>query len=83
MTMVVPSEGAMERQIIPGLTVRSLVLFLLATPVQFVVGFKFHSKAAMTIRHCGRVAIGMDFMISLGTSAAYVYSLVNMVAFRL
>lgn len=45
--------------------------WLLATPVQFVVGWRFYSGAWNALR--GRSA-NMDVLVALGTSAAYLYS---------
>lgn len=48
-----------------------LLLFLLATPVQFWCGFQFHRGAWVAARHA---STDMNTLISLGTSAAYFYS---------
>ena len=49
----------------------SLLMWLLATPVQFVSGKQFYVEAYAGILHRN---YGMSFLISLGTSAAYFYS---------
>ncbi len=46
-------------------------LFLLVTPVQFIGGWSFYKGAWSAIRAC---SINMDFLIALGTSVAYFYS---------
>jgi Cu+-exporting ATPase len=46
-------------------------LFLLVTPVQFIGGWSFYKGAWTAIRSR---AINMDFLIALGTSVAYFYS---------
>jgi Cu+-exporting ATPase len=46
-------------------------LFLLVTPVQFIGGWSFYVGAWTAIR---TRAINMDFLIALGTTVAYVYS---------
>jgi Cu+-exporting ATPase len=51
---------------------RIWLLFLLATPVQFVVGYDFYRGAIAAARN--RTAT-MDTLIAVGTSAAYLYSL--------
>jgi Cu+-exporting ATPase len=51
----------------------NLILFLLATPVQFVVGLRFYKGAYYALR---RLISNMDLLIALGTSAAYGYSAV-------
>lgn len=48
--------------------------FLLATPVQFGVGRRFYVAAYHSL-HNGRV-MGMDFLVCLGTSSAYLYSII-------
>lgn len=47
---------------------------MLATPVQFGVGKRFYVAAYHSFQSA-RV-MGMDFLISLGTTSAYVYSLI-------
>jgi Cu+-exporting ATPase len=49
------------------------LLFLLATPVQFVVGWRFYRGAYDALRN--RMG-NMDLLIAVGTSAAWVYSTV-------
>ena len=46
-------------------------LFLLVTPVQFIGGWSFYKGAWSAIR---TRSINMDFLIALGTSVAYFYS---------
>lgn len=48
------------------------LLFLLATPVQFWSGMRFHRAAFSALRHR---TTNMNTLISLGTTSAYVYSL--------
>lgn len=50
---------------------KNLVLFALATPVQFIVGFHFYQGAYASIRN--RFA-DMNVLVALSASAAYVYS---------
>ncbi|MDP3766140.1 MAG: heavy metal translocating P-type ATPase [Nanoarchaeota archaeon] len=52
-------------------------LFLLATPVQFIVGWRFYKGAVDAVK--ARQA-NMDSLIALGTSAAWLYS--TIVAFQ-
>jgi Cu+-exporting ATPase len=56
-----------------GLTPLAIVMFVLATPVQFWLGLDFHVRAVKAIRHCSAT---MDVLISIGTNAAYFYSLI-------
>ncbi|TAN44131.1 MAG: copper-translocating P-type ATPase [Nitrospirae bacterium] len=48
------------------------VLFLLATPVQFIIGWNFHKAAIAALRHR---SANMNTLISVGTMSAYLYSL--------
>ncbi|OQS04628.1 copper-transporting ATPase [Thraustotheca clavata] len=57
---------------IAGITWDSFAPFVLATPVQFYAGLKFHKEAIKGIRN--RV-LGMSFLVSMGTNAAYFYGL--------
>ncbi|OQR95731.1 P-type ATPase (P-ATPase) Superfamily, partial [Achlya hypogyna] len=54
----------------------SLIIFLLATPVQFVAAAKFHREAFKGARN--RI-LGMAFLVSMGTNAAYLYGLFAMI----
>ncbi|MFH0848203.1 MAG: heavy metal translocating P-type ATPase [archaeon] len=50
---------------------RNLVLFILATPVQFVIGYRFYNG----LYHALKSGMSnMDTLIALGTSAAWAYS---------
>lgn len=50
---------------------RHLILFLLTTPIQFVIGFRFYRG----LYHAIRAGMGnMDTLIALGTTAAWAYS---------
>ncbi|PIU14432.1 MAG: heavy metal translocating P-type ATPase [Hadesarchaea archaeon CG08_land_8_20_14_0_20_51_8] len=50
---------------------KKLLLFALATPVQFIVGWRFYKGAYYSLK--SRFA-NMDVLVSLSTSTAYVYS---------
>ncbi|MEX1377513.1 MAG: heavy metal translocating P-type ATPase [Eubacteriales bacterium] len=45
-----------------------------ATPVQFIIGFKFYKNAFYALRS---KSANMDVLIAMGTSAAYFYSVYN------
>lgn len=47
---------------------------VIATPVQFIIGFRFYKHAFFAIR---AKSANMDVLIAMGTSAAYFYSLYN------
>nr|QBM01070.1 putative copper-exporting P-type ATPase [uncultured archaeon] len=50
---------------------RAYVLFALATPVQFILGYRFYTGTWAALRNW---AANMDTLIAIGTSAAYAYS---------
>jgi P-type Cu+ transporter len=45
-----------------------------ATPVQFVIGWRFYKNAFHSLKS---LSPGMDLLVAMGTSAAYFYSLYN------
>ncbi len=47
------------------------VLFVLATPVQFLAGWRFYKGAFLSLRH---KSADMNTLIAVGTSVAYLYS---------
>lgn len=49
---------------------------LLATPVQFIIGYRFYKGAFNSLRGGGA---NMDVLVAMGTSAAYFYSLYNVI----
>lgn len=51
--------------------------FALATPVQFIIGSRFYKGAYNALRGGGA---NMDVLVSMGTSAAYFYSIYNLFA---
>ena len=55
---------------------RILLLFLLSTPVQFIIGADFYRGAFAAARN---KTASMDTLIAVGTSAAYIYSLAALV----
>lgn len=57
--------------LIPVEEIRMLVMFILATPVQFIGGYPFYKAALRGLRH---FKTNMDTLVMLGTSAAYGYS---------
>ncbi|MCP6565191.1 heavy metal translocating P-type ATPase, partial [Klebsiella pneumoniae] len=46
--------------------------FILATPVQFILGWQFYKGAYGALRN---KSANMDVLVALGTSAAYFYSI--------
>jgi len=51
---------------------KNIILLLLATPVQFIVGYRFYRGAFSALK---AKTANMDTLIAIGTSAAYFYSL--------
>ena len=51
------------------------LMLILATPVQFGVGYRFYKSAYRGLIH-GGCTMGMDFLVCMGTSCAYLYSLI-------
>lgn len=58
-----------------ALLMNSYVQLVLATPVQFIAGWPFYRGAYTALRNG---SANMDVLVALGTSAAYLYSVVNM-----
>lgn len=80
-TMILPmiphTYNILNYEFLPGLAVNGASLFLLSTPVQFYVGNQFHTKAWKSLK---AGTLGMDFLVSTGTMAAYIYSVAGLIA---
>ncbi|WP_460924237.1 hypothetical protein, partial [Staphylococcus aureus] len=61
---------------IPALFTNPWFQFILATPVQVIIGWLFYVGAYKTLRHGGA---NMDVLVAVVTSAAYVYSIYELV----
>ena len=59
------------------MTWQTLILLILSTPIQFGVGGRFYRAAYLGLKHRN---CGMDFLIAMGTTAAYGYSIVSIIA---
>eukprot|EP00124_Ichthyophonus_hoferi_P004977 Ihof_evm1s629 gene=Ihof_evmTU1s629 len=71
---MIPSLAhVLDIQLYRSFTLELLLLFLLTTPVQFGVGWKFHTGAYHALK---RGTANMDVLVVLGTLSAYIYSLV-------
>ncbi|MBC5636767.1 copper-translocating P-type ATPase [Ornithinibacillus sp. BX22] len=68
LTMLVHLAGVS----IPDIFMNPWFQFTLATPVQFIIGWRFYVGAYKNLRNGGA---NMDVLVALGTSAAYFYSL--------
>lgn len=68
-----------ETVYVPPLFSNPLFQFLLATPVQFIIGYKFYRGAWYSIKSRN---LGMDVLVAVGTTAAYVYSIQQWILFE-
>jgi len=69
--MIPATEKYLDYEIYPGLSIESLIMFCLATPVQFWLGAKFYIGSYKSLKS---FSANMDVLIAIGTSAAYFYS---------
>lgn len=73
-----PIRQFFMREIVHGLSISDLILFLLATPVQFWLGMPFYVKAYKSLVY-SRTA-NMETLVAMGTTAAYVASVASVIA---
>ncbi|KAI9338795.1 hypothetical protein BDR26DRAFT_838059 [Obelidium mucronatum] len=79
--MVLPEGNALhdafQKEVIAGLTWEALIMWILATPVQFWMGARFYKGAWKSLRYAK--SANMDVLVALGTSAAYFYSVYSLI----
>jgi P-type Cu+ transporter len=63
--------AAMSGGVWDPMSTRKLLMFVLATPVQFIAGWRFYRGAFYAVK---RLSGNMDLLVAIGTSAAYFYS---------
>ncbi|MEB6060472.1 heavy metal translocating P-type ATPase [Staphylococcus pseudoxylosus] len=61
---------------LPPILMNPWFQFILATPIQFIIGWQFYVGAYKNLRNG---SANMDVLVALGTSAAYFYSLYEMI----
>ncbi|KAL8150439.1 hypothetical protein V2J09_020247 [Rumex salicifolius] len=66
----------MDAKVVNMLTIGGILRWVLCTPVQFVIGWRFYSGSYKALRHG---STNMDVLITLGTNAAYFYSVYSVV----
>jgi len=71
--LTVPIAALTYLPIISDRATNNLVMFVLSLPVQFVVGFRFYRGSYDALK--SRIG-NMDLLIGLGTSAAWIYSII-------
>lgn len=70
--MYIPGiKHGLDTKVVNMLTVGELIRWILATPVQFIIGRRFYTGSYKALRHG---SANMDVLIALGTNAAYFYS---------
>ncbi|KAG0473314.1 hypothetical protein HPP92_015171 [Vanilla planifolia] len=71
--MYIPGiKDVLDTKVINMLNIGELLRWILSTPVQFIVGWRFYTGSYKALRHG---SANMDVLIALGTNAAYFYSL--------
>ncbi|XP_058778298.1 probable copper-transporting ATPase HMA5 [Vicia villosa] len=70
--MYIPGiKDLLDSKVVKMLTIGEVIRWVLATPVQFIFGWRFYVGSYKSLR---RGSANMDVLIALGTNAAYFYS---------
>jgi Cu+-exporting ATPase len=72
----ISQDSLLKAEAVPGISNADLATFFLCTPVQFICGNTFHSKALVFFK---TGEMGMDLMVSTGTMVAYMYSISTLI----
>ncbi|KAN0113825.1 copper P-type ATPase CtaA [Russula decolorans] len=67
----------LQINILPGIPLGHLLVAIITTPAQFWIGQKFYRNAFKALKH---KTATMDVLVMLGTSAAYFYSMLALIA---
>lgn len=69
-------KHGLDAKVVNMLTIGELLRWILATPVQFIIGRRFYTGSYKALRH---KSANMDVLIALGTNAAYFYSVFSVI----
>ncbi|TXG50489.1 hypothetical protein EZV62_023013 [Acer yangbiense] len=64
-------KHGLDTKVVNMLTIGEIIRWVLSTPVQFIIGWRFYTGSYKALRHG---SANMDVLIALGTNAAYFYS---------
>lgn len=70
--MISPYGDWLDNKIYNNLSVGILLRWILCTPVQFIIGWRFYTGSYHALK---RGSSNMDVLVAMGTNAAYFYSL--------
>eukprot|EP01125_Pyxidicula_operculata_P019708 TRINITY_DN7166_c1_g1_i1.p2 TRINITY_DN7166_c1_g1~~TRINITY_DN7166_c1_g1_i1.p2 ORF type:complete len:877 (+),score=150.09 TRINITY_DN7166_c1_g1_i1:3183-5813(+) len=62
----------LEMEAIPGVSIMNTIMIIFATPIQFIMGWKFYVGSWRAMRHCSP---DMNVLVCIGTSVSYFYSI--------
>ncbi|OVA14066.1 Cation-transporting P-type ATPase [Macleaya cordata] len=75
--MYIPGiKHGLDTKVVNMLTVGELLRWILATPVQFIIGRRFYTGSYKALRN---KSANMDVLIALGTNAAYFFSVYSVI----